>query len=85
MIWLKRIGLVLALGLLVLSVINASWLAPTPQGNVKLVAHRGVYQAYNQTNLGRDDCTAIRIEQPVHGFLENTVNQLLRRANWARR
>lgn len=77
MIWAKRIGTVLALGFVMLTVINASWLAPNPKGNVKLIAHRGVYQAYDQTDLGRDDCTATRIEQPVHGFLENTADSII--------
>lgn len=71
--WLKRIGFALALMFVGLTVYNASWLAAAPQGGVKLVAHRGLYQAYDHTDLGRDDCTATRIEQPVHGFLENTV------------
>lgn len=43
-VWLKRIGFVLALGFLVLSFVHASWLAPTPRGYVKLMAHRGTYQ-----------------------------------------
>ncbi|WP_444938130.1 glycerophosphodiester phosphodiesterase family protein [Microbulbifer sp. JMSA002] len=53
--------------------LNASWLAPTPQGEPVLISHRGVYQTYNRDNLGRDDCTAIRIFQPEHRYLENTI------------
>lgn len=74
--WARRIGFFLALGFLVLTFINASWLAPTPRGPVKLIAHRGVYQWYDNTGLGRDTCTATRIEQPIHTYLENTLQGL---------
>ncbi|MFD1217531.1 glycerophosphodiester phosphodiesterase family protein [Microbulbifer celer] len=52
---------------------NASWLAGTRSGKPTLIAHRGVYQTYNRENLGRDDCTAIRVFQPEHQYLENTL------------
>ncbi len=77
-IWVKRIGFVLALLFVGLTIFNASWLADTPKGAVKLVAHRGVYQPYDNTDLGRDDCTATRIEQPVHDFQENTAASIKR-------
>ncbi len=72
-VWLYRIGMVLAVLFLVLTVVNASWLAPTPQGSPKLIAHRGVAQVYDQEGVGRDTCTADRIEEPVHPYIENTV------------
>ena len=68
----------LALALLVLSVVNASWLAPEPVGAPKLIAHRGLYQMYDKTGVGRDTCTADRIAQPYHPYLENTVESALR-------
>ena len=46
--WLRRAGFALALAVLVLTVVNASWLAPEPEGAPKLVAHRGVYQLFDQ-------------------------------------
>ncbi|WP_288130026.1 glycerophosphodiester phosphodiesterase family protein [Microbulbifer sp.] len=52
---------------------NASWLAGTRSGKPTLIADRGVYQTYNRENLGRDDCTAIRVFQPEHQYLENTL------------
>lgn len=52
---------------------NASWLAEKTTGKPTLISHRGVYQTYSKDNLGRDDCTAIRIFQPEHGYLENTL------------
>lgn len=53
--------------------LNASWLAPKPQGEPTLIAHRGVHQTYNRENLGRDDCTATRIYPPEHDYQENTL------------
>lgn len=63
----------LAFALLGLTVLNASWLAPEPGGTVKLLAHRGTYQAFSHKDLGRDTCTASRSEAPVHLFHENTL------------
>lgn len=74
--WGLRFGTVAALALLILTLLNASWLAPEPKGSVKLVAHRGVYQLFDQRGLERDTCTAARIEQPVHDYLENTVRSM---------
>lgn len=74
--WLSRLGFVAALALLVLTVTNASWLAPDPVGAPKLVAHRGAYQLFDQRGLEKDTCTAARIEPPVHDYLENTVRSM---------
>src|SRR5690606_27063423 len=74
--WGLRFAAAAALALLVLTVLNASWLAPDPKGAVKLVAHRGVYQLFDQRGLERDTCTATRIELPVHDYLENTVRSM---------
>jgi len=72
-VWARRIGFVLALAFLVLTFVNASWLADSPKGYVKLVAHRGAHQLFSHEGLERDTCTATRIEQPVHDYLENTL------------
>jgi glycerophosphoryl diester phosphodiesterase len=66
----------LAVAFLVLTVVNASWLAPAPKGHVKLIAHRGVYQAFDHRGLANDTCTATRIEPPYHRYLENTLPSL---------
>lgn len=76
--WLRRIAFVLAIAFVALSVANASWLAPTPRGKVKLIAHRGVYQAYDHRGQQNDTCTAARIEPPVHDYIENTIPSLQR-------
>jgi len=72
-VWGRRIGFVLALAFLVLTFVNASWLADSPKGYVKLVAHRGAHQLFSHEGLERDTCTATRIEPPVHDYLENTL------------
>lgn len=71
-------GMALAILLLILSITNASWLAPEPKGAPKLIAHRGIYQLYDKTGVGRDTCTADRIEEPYHRYLENTVSSVAR-------
>lgn len=70
--WLTRLAFLLAIGFVIMTVVNASWLADTPRGSVKLIAHRGVAQVFDRTGVENDTCTATRIEQPVHDYLENT-------------
>jgi glycerophosphoryl diester phosphodiesterase len=74
--WLRRAAFVIAAILLILTFVNASWLAPGPIGGVKLIAHRGVYQLFDHKGVGRDTCTATRIEPPVHDYLENTARSM---------
>lgn len=73
-VWGRRIGFVLALALLVLTFVNASWLADSPRGYVKLVAHRGLMQLPRVS--APNACTARSIEPPVHDFIENTLPAL---------
>ena len=75
--WLSRTALFLAVAILLLTFINASWLAPKPVGAIKLVAHRGVYQLFDHKGVERDTCTATRIEPPVHDYLENTTRSMI--------
>nr|WP_262984900.1 hypothetical protein [Sphingomonas daechungensis] len=74
--WIRLVAFAGAIILLVFTFINASWLAGTSPGGVRLIAHRGVSQLFDHTDLKRDDCTATRIEQPVHDYLENTVRSM---------
>ena len=73
---LRLIAFAIAAILLVLTFINASWLASKPRGGVRLIAHRGVYQLYDHKGVDRDTCTAARMEQPVHDYLENTTRSM---------
>ena len=70
--WLKIAAFVLAVVILLLTIFNASWLASPPPGGLKVIAHRGVAQQFSREGVERDTCTATRIEQPVHDYLENT-------------
>ena len=62
--WLRPVAFAAAAIVLVLTFINASWLADKPRGGIRLIAHRGVYQLYDHKGVDNDTCTAGRIEQP---------------------
>lgn len=79
--WLKWVAFVLALIVLVVGFLNASWTADPPSGTLKLIAHRGVSQLFDHKGVGRDTCTATRIEPPVHDYLENTVRSIAAAGN----
>jgi glycerophosphoryl diester phosphodiesterase len=64
-------ALLLAIGFLVLTFTNASWIADAPKGNLRLIANRAIAQQYIPTGE-TPDCTAGQIEQPVHDYIENT-------------
>lgn len=68
----RRGPLVLLALALALFALNTSLLAH-PRKDYVVLAHRGVYQNYDKNGLGRDDCTATRIFQPTHEFIENTI------------
>ena len=55
---------------------NATWLRAKPEGELRLLAHRGVHQTYSKVSLQRDECTASRIDVPKHQFLENTIDSI---------
>ncbi len=74
----KITGITVAVFTVVLSLLNASWLAPTPPGKLLLIAHRGVAQQFSREGLGRQDCTATRIRKPEHNYIENTVPSIQR-------
>ena len=60
--------------LLVIYLNNAPWLRNLPDGEMRLLAHRGVHQTYSKENLDRyEGCIADRIDPPQHAFLENTI------------
>ncbi len=74
----KILGITIAAIAVLLSVINASWIAPSPRGRLLMVAHRGVAQQFSREGLGRQDCTATRIRTPEHNYIENTVPSIQR-------
>ncbi len=77
-LWLMRLATALAVAFLIFTLINASWLAPEPKGSVKLIAHRGLAQEFPREGAEHDTCTATRIEEPYHPYLENTAEGTLR-------
>lgn len=69
----KIFGLGLAAVIILLFLANASWLAGVPDGEMSLLAHRGVHQTYHREGLTNTTCTAARIDSPAHSYLENTI------------
>lgn len=69
--WLRIVAAVVALALLGLSLLNASWLAPKPPGKLLLVAKRGITQPRKADAPG--GCEAEHIVPGEHLFIENTV------------
>lgn len=74
--WLGWAALLLAVAILLLTFVNASWLAPTPVGGVKLIAHRAVSQLFHHKGVSHGTCTANLIEPPVHDYQENTARSM---------
>ncbi len=69
-------NIILGVILLVIAVwaFNSSFLTgPAEDAQTRILSHRGVHQTYSRENLGMQDCTAVRIFEPSHGFLENTI------------
>lgn len=72
-VWPKRILFVLAAIFLAMTFVHASWLAPSPGGSPKLIAHRALGQPLLLHGAtGEEDCLTARIEQPYHPFIEDT-------------
>jgi glycerophosphoryl diester phosphodiesterase len=72
MIWLRRVLFVLALALLGLSFVNASWMVPNRPGHVRLIANGGIAQDYLPGARGTA-CPATAILPPLHGVFEDTL------------
>lgn len=62
----------LGLALLIWS-FNSSLIVSAPEGETKLMAHRGAHQTFGHEDVENDTCTASLIDPPKHDFLENTV------------
>ncbi|HEV2748395.1 MAG TPA: glycerophosphodiester phosphodiesterase family protein [Allosphingosinicella sp.] len=65
--------LALALAALTLSLTNASWIAPEPEGALILVAHRGIAQPMASAPADSETCAAAHIRPSDHMFIENTL------------
>lgn len=60
---------------------NTTLLATGGEDRPTLLAHRGISQQFDRTDLRNDTCTATRILPPTHEFLENTIPSM--RASFA--
>lgn len=52
---------------------NSSLLTARIGGAPTLLAHRGIAQEFDRTDLRNDTCTAVRMLPPKHAYLENTI------------
>ncbi|WP_307893399.1 glycerophosphodiester phosphodiesterase family protein [Bacillus swezeyi] len=52
---------------------NSSFLVKERSGKPVLLAHRGLSQTFRMEGITNDTCTAERIDQPEHSYLENTL------------
>ncbi|MFD1953390.1 glycerophosphodiester phosphodiesterase family protein [Paenibacillus thailandensis] len=52
---------------------NSSLLSAKRDGGPFLLAHRGVAQTFDLEGVENDTCTAERIHEPEHEYLENTI------------
>lgn len=52
---------------------NSSLLASPKNDSPVLLAHRGLAQTFSLEGVENDTCTAQRIYEPEHPFLENTI------------
>lgn len=52
---------------------NTTMFTKSPAGKPLLLAHRGLGQTFPMEGIEADTCTAERIFEPEHGFLENTI------------
>ena len=57
---------------ILLSVMNASWIAPQPKGSLALIAHRGIGQPVDRSRARPGECDARAIRASGHNFIENT-------------
>ena len=72
--WPRTIGIILAAIFSALFVGNTSlFIPPKTVDGPHLLAHRGVHQQYDRTDLGINDCTATRWIETGHSFQENTL------------
>jgi glycerophosphoryl diester phosphodiesterase len=57
-----------------LTLLNASWLAPKPNGPLVLIAHRGIVQPTDQAEGG--GCPAGQVRELASNHIENTLNAM---------
>lgn len=77
--WIRRKRFWIAVGLLLFIWINNTSLFignHHEDEGPKLLAHRGLAQTFSMENIQNDTCTAERIYEPEHPYLENTISSM---------
>lgn len=70
---LKIVGILLVGLILFITLNNSSMFMDKSKNTSSLLAHRGVAQTFPMEGLEWDTCTAKRIFEPEHSFIENTI------------
>lgn len=68
--------IVLALLVVFIYLNNSSLLTKQRGGDPLLLAHRGLGQTFTMEGITNDTCTAERIYEPEHPYLENTISSM---------
>lgn len=55
---------------------NSSFFAKRDEGTPLLLAHRGLAQTFTMKDITNETCTAERINNPEHPYLENTITSM---------
>jgi glycerophosphoryl diester phosphodiesterase len=71
--WLKRFVLVLLVLIVFMFLNNTSLFTKNENREPFLLAHRGLAQTFPMEGILSDTCTAERIHEPEHPYLENTI------------
>ncbi|WP_257008217.1 glycerophosphodiester phosphodiesterase family protein [Bacillus sp. FJAT-45350] len=72
----KRAVFIILLLALFIFVNNSSMFTKDRNGEPMLLAHRGLGQTFDMVGITGDTCTAERIFEPEHHYLENTISSI---------
>lgn len=73
---LKKLALYILLLVVFMFLNNSSLLTKEREGEPFLLAHRGLGQTFTMKDIKWDTCTAERIYEPEHPYLENTLSSM---------
>ncbi|MGD6774353.1 glycerophosphodiester phosphodiesterase family protein [Sutcliffiella horikoshii] len=68
------IGMVLLVGFMFMN--NTSLFIDKGNSEPKLLSHRGVHQTFSMDGIKWDSCTAEKIYEPEHSYIENTISSM---------
>lgn len=74
--WIRRLGSLSAVAVVALWLGNTSCGMEPEREGPRLIAHRGVHQAFDREGLTGQTCTAARMLEPTHDYLENTIRSM---------